>query len=183
MKKLFIVALIVLVAGAVIVTFFGDTFKFTDFNGPNYIPADYNNTANQTTDNQRIFEYTGNGTFWVGVVKDTNKEELKELFHPFEENSNSTNQTKENITVNGHTVIFEVHSMNIDMKEMAAGISALNKYDIPNISLAKFNAEWYCEKSHLTFVATGFVTTNQTEEMKKMIQSIPCHQNKKYFLF
>jgi hypothetical protein len=183
MKKLFFVLLIMAVVGVAVFTFFGDTFKFNDFIGPNYIPANYNNSANQTTDNERIFEFSGNGTFWVGVVKNTNNTDLTDLFHPFVEDPSTVNVTNENITVNGHTVLFEVHTMSIDMKEMAAGMPELSKYDMPNLSLSKFHAEWYCEKSHLTYVTTGLVTPNQTEEMKKMIQSIPCHQNKKYLFF
>ena len=182
-KKFLLIFLIVFVAGMVFISFSGETFKFTSFNGPSYIPSGFNNTENHTNNNERIFEYSGNGTFWVGVVKNTSNADLKELFHPFDEDPDYVNQTKENITVNGHIVVFEVHSMDINVKEMAQGISQLENYDMPNLSFAKFFASWYCEKSNLTFVATGMITTNQTEDMKKMIKSIQCHQNNKYIIF
>jgi hypothetical protein len=182
-KKFLIVLLIVFVAGMVFISFSGETFKFTSFNGPSYIPSGYNNTENHTNNNERIFEYSGNGTFWVGVVKNTSNPDLKDLFNPFDEDPDYINQTKENITVNGHIVVFEVHSMDINMKEMAQGISQLENYDMPNLSFAKFYASWYCEKSNLTFVATGMITMNQTEDMKKMIKSIQCHQSNKYIIF
>ncbi len=117
------------------------------------------------------------------MVKDTNKEELTDLFHPFEGDPITINQTKANMTVNGHTVLFEVHSMDMNMKELTAGISALNGYTAENFTFTKFHSEWHCEKSNLTYVATGFVMYNQVDEMKKMIQSIDCHQNKKYIIF
>ena len=183
LHKILIISSIFIVAGAVLFTVFGDTYKFTDFNGPKYIPSNYNATDNQTTNNERIFEYNGNGTFWAGVVKETNKEELTDLFHPFEGDPATINQTKENITVNGHTVLFEVHSMDMNMKELTAGISALNGYTVQNFTFSKFHSEWHCEKSNLTYVATGFVMYNQIDEMKKMVQSVDCHQNKKYIIF
>jgi hypothetical protein len=182
-KKFLLVFLIVFVTGMVFISFSGETFKFTSFNGPSYIPSGYNNTENHTNNNERIFEYSGNGTFWVGVVKNTSNPDLKDLFNPFDEDPDYINQTKENITVNGHIVVFEVHSMDINMKEMAQGISQLENYDMPNLSFAKFYASWYCEKSNLTFVATGMITMNQTEDMKKMIKSIQCHQSNKYIIF
>ena len=182
-KKFLLIFLIVFVAGMVFISFSGETFKFTSFNGPSYIPSGFNNTENHTNNNERIFEYSGNGTFWVGVVKNTSNADLKELFNPFDEDPDNVNQTKENITVNGHIVVFEVHSMDINVKEMAQGISQLENYDMPNLSFAKFFASWYCEKSNLTFVATGMITTNQTEDMKQMIKSIQCHQNNKYIIF
>jgi hypothetical protein len=117
------------------------------------------------------------------VVKETNKEELTDLFHPFDEDPSTINQTKENITVNGHTVLFEVHSMNMNMKELTAGIPSFCGYNVQNFTFSKFHAEWHCEKSNLTYVTTGFVTINQIDEMKKMVQSIECHQNKKYIIF
>jgi len=182
-KGLILLVLIVFVVLIALLSVTGETFKFSSFNGPSYVPSGYNNTDNHTNDNERLFEYSGNGTFWVGVVKNTSSTDLKDLFHPFDEDPSYLNQTKENITVNGHTVLFEVHSMDINVKEMAKGISQLNNYDVPELSLAKFSASWYCEKSHLTFVAVGMITKNQTEDMKKMVESIQCHQNNKYIIF
>ena len=181
--KILIILSISIISIAFLLVVMGDSCKFNDFDGPKYIPADYNTTNNQTTDNERIFEYNGNGTFWVGVVKDINKEDLSDLLNPFKEDPPTIKQTKENITVTGHSVLFEVHTMEMNMKEMTSNISSLSGYNIPNLSLSKFNAEWHCEKSNLTYVATGFVTANQLDEMKKMVQSIECHANKKYIIF
>lgn len=182
-KRLILLVLIVFIAVMALLSITGETFTFTSFNGPSYVPSGYNNTNNHTNDNERLFEYSGNGTFWAGAVKNTSSTELNDLFHPFDEDPNYLNQTKENITVNGHKVLFEVHTMNINVKEMANGISQLNNYDMPELSLAKFSASWYCEKSNLTFVTVGMVTKNQTEDMKKMVESIQCHQNNKYIIF
>lgn len=182
-KRLILLVLIVFIAVMALLSITGETFTFTSFNGPSYVPSGYNNTNNHTNDNERLFEYSGNGTFWVGAVKNTSSKDLNDLFHPFDEDPSYLNQTKENITVNGHNVLFEIHSMDINVKEMAKGISQLNNYDMPELSLAKFSASWYCEKSKLTFVAVGMVTKNQTEDMKKMVESIQCHQNNKYIIF
>jgi hypothetical protein len=181
-KRLILLVLIVVVALMALISVTGETFKFSSFNGPSYVPSGYNNTDNHTNGNERLFEYSGNGTFWVGVVKNTSSTDLNDLFHPFDEDPTYLNQTKENIMVNGHTVLFEVHSIDINMEEMAKGITQLNNCNMPELSLAKFSASWYCEKSHLTFVAVGMITKNQTEDMKKMVESIQCHQNKKYII-
>ena len=181
--KIMPILVIVVVLGVLFVSFSGETFSFSSFNGPSYIPTGYNNTANQTTDNERIFEYSGNGTFYAGVVKNNSKEYLKELFHPFDEDPTDINETVENIEVNGHTVIFKVHSMEINMTELTSGISQLQNQTIPDISFAKFQATWYCEKSHLTYITTGIASTTQMSEMKKMTQSMKCHQNKTKFIF
>jgi hypothetical protein len=178
-KKVIPVLLLVVVVGVIFVSIGGDMFLFSSFNGPSYIPDGYNNSANQTTDNERIFEYSGDGIFYVGVVKNTSKENLKELFHPFDEDSKDIKETEENIRVNGHTVLFKVHIMEIKMTELSNGISKLKNQAVPNISFVKFHATWYCEKSHLTYVTTGIATNTQMDEMKKMVQSIECHQNKK----
>jgi hypothetical protein len=180
--KLIPVLLIVAVIGVLLVSFSGETFSFSSFNGPSYIPTGYNNTENQTTENERIFEYSGNGTFYAGVVKNTSKENLTELFHPFEEDPTDIKETVENIGVNGHTVIFKVHTMEINMTELTSGISQLKNQTIPNLSFAKFQATWYCEKSHLTYITTGITSNNQMDEMKKMTQSIECHHNKTKFI-
>ena len=180
--KIIPILLIIVVLGALFLSFSGETFSFSSFNGPSYIPSGYNNTANQTTDNERIFEYSGNGTFYAGVVKNTSKEDLKELFHPFEEDPTDINETVENIELNGHTVIFKVHTMEINMTELTSGISQLKNQTIPDISFAKFQASWYCEKSHLTYITTGIASTAQIPEMKKMTQSMKCHQNETKFI-
>jgi hypothetical protein len=181
-KKLIPILMILVVVGVLFVSFSSETFTFSSFNGPGYIPTGYNNTDNQTTDNERLFEYSGNGTFYVGVVKNTSKEDLKDLFHPFDEDPTDINETVENIDVNGHAVMFKVHTMEMNMTELTSGISQLKNQTIPNVSFAKFQATWYCEKSHLTYITTGIASNTQMDEMKIMTQSIKCHQNKSKFI-
>ena len=176
------ILLIFMVVGVFFAFNGGEVFTFSSFNGPNYIPADYNLTENQTTDNERLFEYSGNGTFYVGVVKNTSKENLKELFNPFDEDPTDINESVENIEVNGHMVTFKVHTMEINMTELTSGVSQLKNQTIPNISMAKFQATWYCEKSHLTYITTGIASNTQMDDMKKMTQSIKCHQHKQFFV-
>ena len=116
------------------------------------------------------------------MVKNTSKENLKELFHPFDEDPTEINETLEYIDVNGHEVIFKVHTMEINMTELTSGISQLKNQTIPDVSFAKFQATWYCEKSHLTYITTGIASDTQMPEMKKMAQSIKCHQNRNKFI-
>lgn len=183
LKKIVPIIALIIILGAVFAVMNSDTFKFGNFNGPEYVPAHYNNTDKFTNDNERIFEYTGNGTFWVAVIKNTSDKQLKTLLNPFENDKNYTNITKENITINGHQVLFEVHSMEVNLGEMASSIPALSKYAIPNQSFSKFQAKWHCEESNLTFVSTGFVYTSQIPEMKKTTQSIKCHNEKQFVFF
>ncbi|MCK9152324.1 hypothetical protein [Methanobacterium alcaliphilum] len=160
---------------------------FDNFNCSKQISGNYNNTNHLINDNERIFEYTGNGTFWVGVIKDTNNENLKPLLDPFEDDKNFTNITKENITVNGHQIVFEVHTMEVDLTAISSSLSYLSKNNMKNgISrqpFAKFQAKWHCNESNLTFVFTGFVPYNKIPEMKQMIKSIKCHSKKPFILF
>ncbi|SCG86033.1 hypothetical protein [Methanobacterium congolense] len=182
-KKILVFVVIIAVIITVYAIFWGHALyrPFEDFKGPVYIPKGYNLTDNLTTDNERIFEYSGNGTFWVGLIKDPNKKELNETLNPFADDSQNINETNEIITVNGHNVTFKVHEMSIDMQEITSDIPILSKYTMPTIKMAKFQAKWYCEETNLTYVAIGFVTSDQLEEMKKMIESIQCHPEKSLF--
>lgn len=182
-KKILVFVVIIAVIITVYAIFWGHALyrPFEDFKGPVYIPKGYNLTDNLTTDNERIFEYSGNGTFWVGLIKDPNKKELNETLNPFADDSQNINETNETITVNGHNVTFKVHEMSIDMQEITSDIPILSKYTMPTIKMAKFQAKWYCEETNLTYVAIGFVTSDQLEEMKKMIESIQCHPEKSLF--
>ncbi len=184
-KKILVIALIVTILGVIFIMFEYNTFSrpFEDFCGPSYLPSGYNNTDNLTNDNERIFEYKGNGTFWAGVIKDTNQKQLKELLNPFEQDPKSVNKTSENLTVNGHTVVLQVSEKKFKMegKNIAKILPAnYTGAEIPEISLnmSKFQAKWYCTETKLTYVVTGLITSEQLPEMKKMIQSITCHQEK-----
>lgn len=184
MKKSLIIGLIMIFLGIVLVMYQNNAFlrPFEDFNGPRYIPNGYNNTDNLTDDNQRIFEYTGNGTFYVGVIKNTTTNELHDIMNPFEKDPENTVQKNEKITVNGHTVTLQTSEYNLDLDGMDLTSIIPDDYNmsIPNINIKmiKFQATWYCNKTGLTYVVEGLVTSNQLEEMKKMTQSVKCHQEK-----
>ena len=51
----------------------------------------------------------------MGVVKNSSKEILKELLHPFDEDPADIKESVETIEVNGHIVMFKVHTMEINM--------------------------------------------------------------------
>jgi hypothetical protein len=163
-KKITIIGLLLAVTGVILLGLYVNVVShpFEEFKGPNYLPATYNNSENLTDDNERIFEYKGNGTFYSMVVKDPNNLRLKNITNIFEEDPESVNHTSENIIVNGHNVVFEVSEMSLPQF---------------GISLAKFQASWYCDKTHLTYKTMGMVTSDQKDEMKKMIMSVVCHEN------
>ena len=163
-KKIIIIILMLTVTGVILLGLYGDIVSnpFEEFKGPSYLPETYNYSDNLTDDNERILEYKGNGTFYSMVIKDPNNVNLKNLTNVFEEDPDSVNRTSENITVNGHKVVFEMIEMSLPQF---------------GISLAKFQTTWYCDKTHLTYNTIGIVTSSQKDEMKKMIMSIECHKN------
>lgn len=186
LRKILVIGLILIILGVIFIIFQNNGFSrpFEDFKGSEYLPNGYNNTDNMSDDNQRIFEYTGNGTFYVGVIKNTTTNELHEIMNPFEEDPENAIKKIENITVNGHNVIFQTSEYNLDLHGIdltgmiPEGYIPTTKIPNINISMVKFQATWYCNETKLTYITEGLVTSNQTEEMKKVTQSIQCHQEK-----
>ena len=187
LRKILVIGLILIILGVILIMFQNNAFSrpFEDFNGSEYIPNGYNMTDNMSEDNQRIFEYAGNGTFYVGVIKNTTTNELHEFMEPFEEDPQNLINKSENIMVNGHEVTFQTSEYNLDLHGMDMtsmipedyNISTTKIHDV-NINMVKFQATWYCNETKLTYIAEGLVTTDQIEEMKKVTQSIKCHQEK-----
>ncbi len=186
-NKILVIGLIMIALAVIFVMFQNNAFSrpFEDFKGPEYIPNGYNNTNNLTENNERIFEYSGNGTFYVGVIKNTTTNELHNFMNPFKQDPKSAIKKNENITVNGHDVNFQTSEYKLDLHGMDLKGMIPNGYNIPttkmpdiNITMAKFQATWYCNETGLTYVAEGLVTPDQLEEMKKMTVSIKCHQEK-----
>ena len=188
MKKVLVIGLILIIFGVVFVIFQNIAFSrsFEDFKGPGYVPAGYNNTDNLTNHNERIFEYGGNGTFYAGVIKNTAADELHDIMNPFEEDPESAVKKSENITVNGHNVAFQTSEYTLDLHGMDLTGMIPEGYNIPinrihdiNINMAKFQATWYCKETNLIYIVTGLVTSDQLEEMKKMMMSVNCHPKKR----
>ncbi len=184
-KKIFVIVGIIIIIGCILVLFFSGAIyrPFEDFKGPGYLPANYNNSDNLTTSNERIFEYSGNGTFWVGVVKDPNQQQLNETMNPFKDDPDTVKETKENLTINGHNITLQISEMSLNIKEIVDNTANLDQLNNPNISFAKFQARWYCEETGLNYFAMGLVTSEQMAEMKKMMESIVCHKNNAIFKF
>lgn len=161
---------------------------FEDFQGPSYVPVGFNKTDNISTDNEKIFEYSGNGTFWVCVVKNTTHTELQDLINPFQNDPTDVTRTNKDITINKHTTIFQITEQHFetDLSSISQVLNELpTKQEIPttkiqniniNINMAKFQDIWYCPESNLTYISTGLITKEQLPEIEKMTQSIKCHQ-------
>jgi hypothetical protein len=186
-NKILVIGLIMVILAVIFLMFQNNAFSrpFEDFKGPGYIPGGYNSTNNLTDDNERIFEYSGNGTFYVGVIKNTTTNELHNLMNPFKLDPESAVKKSENIAVNGHNVTFQTSEYKLDLRGMDLTGLIPNGYNIPttkmpdiNITMAKFQATWYCNETGLTYVAEGVVTSDKLEEMRKVTQSVKCHQEK-----
>jgi hypothetical protein len=187
-KLIFVGLVLLLISGALVAIFWGKILyrPFNDFNGPHYLPTGYNMTNNLTNDNERIFEYSGNGTFWAGVIKNVNDEEVQEILNPFNDDPANVIRTDNNLTVNGHIVLFQVSEKHVNINknsitqllENIPNKNEISTENIQNISvnMAKFQVKWYCPESKLTYVVTGLVTSEQLAEMEKMTTTIVCHQ-------
>lgn len=196
LKFLFVIVLVLVSVFCVALMYPNSVFRpFEDFKGPDYVPAGFNNTENFTNDNERIFEYDGEGSFYVGVIKNTTFDaELEYFLNPFQDDPSNVVKYGEDININGHTVRFNVSEMDFNMdpqglekikQNLPENISSkinLSNTTIPavNIQMAKFQAIWTCNKTGLTYFAVGLVTHDKMEEMKKMATSIHCHPPKSY---
>ena len=128
------------------------------FQGPSYIPANYHNTKNNTTDTGKLFFYQGKGQldfFAVAAAKDPNQEILKNITNSIN-NTPSTNvkNTNETLTIDGKQVTLNIKTIKI----LGASIST-------------FVATW-SSNSGLTIASAGMVPTSDLPEIKKMLQSI-----------
>lgn len=135
------------------------------FDGPSYLPEGYLNVDNNTTNVDKTFVFQDNvgDSFMVGATNDLQKSELEPLKTPFEKDiSHHLDLKEENLSVNGHMVVFQVLSVNFMF---------LNR----NI----FSASWFCNQTGLTVFVVGSMGSKDKSEMKKMVQSIQCHQEHK----
>lgn len=135
----------------------------SDFTGPSYVPSDYTNTRNNTTDNGKVMIYRGPAAlnlFMVGAVKDPNQDYYKNMSSQFVYNqSEYAQKSSETLMVNGHHIEMKIET-----------ISIFGTY------ISNFHSIWYCDKTGLTYATLGIVPTSDLEEMKNMTQSIQCHQ-------
>jgi hypothetical protein len=157
---------------------------FEDFSGPRYLPQDFNQTNNMSDDNKRIFEYSGNGTFYVGVIKNTSDEELHDLLNPFEEDPSDVIMTNSTVVVDGQDVVFQLSEKHVEiqkakLKNLFEKIptNQTNKDISDNIqdievNLVKFHAQWYSNDTKLTYVVTGLTSKEEILEINKMTASI-----------
>jgi len=132
------------------------------FQGPSYIPANYHNSQNNTTDDGKIFIYLGKSQlnfFVVAAAKDASQKSLKNITDSFNDNpSQNIQKTNENITIDGHQVTLKIQTIKI-----------------LGTSVSTFLAAWNCPNSGLTVASMGMVPSSDLAEMKKMLQSIKCH--------
>jgi len=96
----------------------------------------------------------------VAAIKDTNKSQITELKNPIPENNNMT-VVNETLNIQGHPVLLQTLKM-----------------EFMGISMNLFHTSWTCDTTGLEIVVMGKMKDNETEEMKKMTQSITCHQEK-----
>ncbi len=193
-KKISLLVVILLILG-LLFNLWDDGYlyrPFEDFNGPNYLPDGYNISDNLTDDNVRIFEYHGNGTIYAGVIKDSKDENVQDLLNPFKNDPQDLVVSNAELIVNEHNVVFKESDkyFEIDKASMEKALQNLpinqtmptkNFQDV-NLNMAKFQAQWYCPESNLTYVVTGLVTTDQIPEMKKVVLSMKCHIKKPSYL-
>lgn len=135
----------------------------TDFSGPSYVPSDYTNTRNNTTDNTKIMVYQGPAQlnlFMVAAVKDPNQEYINNISNQFGSNkSEYIQKSNESLDVNGHQIEMKIETISLF-----------------GTSISTFQSVWYCDKVRLTYATMGIVPTRDLEEMKNMTKSIQCHQ-------
>ncbi len=128
------------------------------FQGPTYIPTNYHNTKNNTTDTGKLFFYQGKGQldfFAVAAAKDPNQEILKNI-------TNSINNTPSTNIKNTNEIL------TIDGKQVTLNIKTIK---ILGASISTFVATW-SSNSGLTIASAGMVPTSDLPEIKKMLQSI-----------
>jgi hypothetical protein len=196
-RKIWVLCVLVLVLGFLFVLLYPSVFfrPFEDFKGPDYVPVGFNNTENLTNSNERIFEYDGDGSFYVGVIKNTSQSaELDSFVNPFKDDPSNVVRYGEDININNHTVRFEVSEKNFHMdaqnlekikQKLPENLSS--EVNIPNtnipaldIQMAKFQAIWTCNETGLTYIAVGLVTHDKIEDIKKMTTTIHCHPKKSF---
>ncbi|KAF5086547.1 hypothetical protein [Methanobacterium aggregans] len=168
MRKLFYIAgiLVILLLGSVAVNMYLSHDSLEDFNGPGYIPPNYQLSGNNTTENSTFLLYQGSSQldlFIVGATKDPDKKVIKSIKSSF---NNTTTQSanliivKENMTVDDHPVELDREEININ-----------------GVLIDLFETKWYCDKSKLTITATGIVPASEMGEIRKMLKSIKCHRD------
>jgi hypothetical protein len=171
MNKEFIILIFgVLIVIAAVVILMNITYDpLDDFNGPSYIPDNYNLSRNNTTENSTFLLYKGStriNFFLVGAVRDQNKSVINNIKPSF---NNSTAQNanlhilEDKINVTGHQVIVKREEINFF-----------------GTFVSFFETSWYCDNSRLTLVVSGVVPSSDMPKILKMIESIQCH---KTFLF
>ena len=169
-KRYLIVIFGALIVIAVTIILMNITYDpLDDFNGPSYIPDNYNLSRNNTTENSTFLLYKGStrlNFFLVGVIRDQNKTVLNGIKSSF---NNSTTQNanlhilEDKINVTGHQVTVKREEINFF-----------------GTFVSFFETSWYCDNSKLTCVVSGVVPSSDMPEILKMIQSIKCHKS---FLF
>ena len=143
------------------------TDSLSSFQAPTYIPGSYVSANNNSTNYDKAFYFKDNETnqFMVAAIKDTNQSQLTELKNPLPENNNMS-IVNENINVHGHTAVFQTLKM-----------------DFMGLTMNLFHASWTCNQTGLQIVVMGKMKDNETEEMKKMVQSVICHHEKETWTF
>ncbi len=132
------------------------------FQGPSYVPANYHNTQNNSTDSGKLFFYQGKAPlnfFAVAGAKDSNQAMLKNITDSINNTpSQDIQKTSETLTIDGNQVTLNIQTIKI-----------------LGASLSTFVATWNCPNSGLTIASAGMVPTSDLPEMKRMLQSIKCH--------
>lgn len=142
----------------------------SNFQGPEYIPANFQLVKNTTNENASVLVYNIPNKmpfFVVAAVKDSNKVVLNNITSSMNSVKLSTNNSNvitsnESITIENHQT--ELHTETISL--LGVGISF-------------FDVTWHCNNG-LTLLSFGLVASSQMSEMKNMLVSIKCH---KYIFF
>ncbi len=161
LNKYLILVIILAIPVILLDVFYNDivSHPFSEFKGPSYVPSNFTKDENYTSDNENMLDYKGEGSFFAIVVKDPNQDKIKDFINPFEEDPvDSVNETTKNVSIHGHTAVFKVHEISIF-----------------NTTLAKFHVMWFCEKTKLTYIVTGLVSSDKVDEMEKMATSVQYH--------
>jgi hypothetical protein len=111
---------IALIVGLIVIAtaFSGCTADpLASFQGPSYIPANYHNTKNNTTDTGKLFFYQGKGQldfFAVAAAKDPNQEILKNITNSINNTPSTNVQTSnETLTIDGKQVTLNINTIKI----------------------------------------------------------------------
>lgn len=140
-----------------------------DFNGPSYIPDNYNLSRNNTTENSTFLFYKGStrlNFFLVGTIRDQNKTVFNNIKSSF---NNSTTQNA-NLHILEDTVNVTGHQVTVKREEI----------NFFGTFVSFFETSWYCDNSKLTCIVSGVVPSSDMPKILKMIESIKCHKS---FLF